>query len=424
MSQESINTIWKPIVKELAALQDRKYDGYERPVFNPYSDEQVGMRSRSPEELVGGVHNPVCNYPLAFDTACAAHVFATEYRRTGEEQWQERANIAIEMVHREEPYTGVSEPRWDPVGWHFAEGSLSVTGTVLDALWDAIEILEESVDAGKDKWTDLGRYLEQCRHGRGKFAHNTVPTSKRVADVQNTTAFAYFLRSYAGVQTEEVEVILQDTSGDAFTHLCDGQRVDGFWPYIYPGRLQQSLYRSSLTRGMLGSAPLRKTLYRGSSSILFGDSVHHCYVLYYLLKGIIVAGEDISNSTIRSAWEWIENRLTQTNTGTLRFDFGWEPTPKRVQFCNFYDVTTYFLILATLPLLQRVGLIEEDRVQEVASGIISHLDDRLVNTAEMPCLPAHECDYGDRRRILPAVWGGTSLKGSLLANYLQYEGSI
>lgn len=424
MDKETMEAVWQPILDELATLQDKNHDGYERPVFNPYSDEQIGVQTRSSKDVTGVVINPVCGSPITFDTACAANVFATEYRRTGEEQWRDRARRAIEMVRREEPYSGVNEPRWDPVGWHFAEGSLSVTGTVLDALWDALETLEEPATAEQGEWNKLGRYLDRCHHGMGRFAHNIIPGDKQAVDVQNTTAFAYFLRRYSGVKTGSVEDKLQDTPSAAVTHLGEGQRLDGFWPYICPGSFQKSLYRSSLGRRILETAPLQKTIFRGDSSILFGDSVHHCYVLYYLLRGATIMDGDVPISIVRSAWEWIERRLTKTDGSALCFNFSWEPSPDRVRFCNFYDVTTYFLILATLPLLQRVGVIEEHRVREIASGITSYIGGSLIDTDETPCLPAHECGYEHRRRILPAVWGGTSLKGSLFARYLRYSRSL
>jgi len=418
--KESLEIVWSQIVEELAALQDSKPEGYDRPIFNPYTDRRVGTLSRTAEEVAGGVVNPVCGYSIEFDTACAANVFATEYCRTDDETWRDRATRALRTLNRWEPYSGISEPRWDPMGWHFAEGSLSVTGTVLDAYWETSEVLTDEPTEGTvdEAWGDLAAYLERCRHGTGRFAHNAVPGDASVGDVQNTTTFAYFLRQYASRNDVGFEDRLGDTPGDAVDHLVDGQRSDGLWPYIYPSRIQRRLYRIPAIRNALAHKLFQKTVFRSDASIFFGDSVHHCYVLYYLLKGTLVGDGTVPERTIREAWNWIESRFEHAGDGAIRFDFGWEAGPNRVRFCNFYDVTTYFLVLALLPLLREFGTIDAARADEVGTKLVRYLRRQLFVPDNTPCFPAHECDYETRRNILPAVWGGSSLKGSLLACYL------
>lgn len=391
--------IWSRITAELAIHQDG-----------------------APEEFTGQVVNPISGAVSSQDTACAAQVFATEYHRTGNEDWLLRARAALRSLEEQNAYSGLDEPRWDPIGWHFDEGSLYVTGTVLDAVWGARSLSDLLSGLGNDQdhWISLMRYLERCLHGPGRFAHNVVKPGTRPADVQNTTAIALYLLEYAAAEGGFSDSPLMEERDRAYRHLMNGQRKDGFWPYVYPSRLQRIFFQFPYFK----KVPLvRRYLYgSGSRSVLFGDSVHHCYVLYFLTKAALLRDTELPFSQIAEGWDWVRGQLVSTRDGGVRFDFEWEPKPRRVRFCNFCDTNTYFLLIATLPLLGRMGVIDDLSYAEIAQGFLVHIENNLIEgEGSFPSIKPHEGQARVLRRILPAIWESVAWKGALVSRFLLEE---
>lgn len=415
--------LWEAVLMELATLQDRQVEGFKRPLFNPYTDERLGDLVRTEETVSGSIFNPSCGFPTVFDTACGARAFLAEYRRTGESEWQQRTTRALESLQTTSLHEGVPEPRWDPIGWYYDEGSLFATGVVLDNYWETLSLLDRSAEVDTAQWETLGTYLERCRHGPGKFAHNSVPPGATPGDVQNTTAFALFLGVYANHQSGDVDVLGRDQVDAAISHLADGQRTDGFWPYIFPSRIQRWLFDQPRLHPIVRNKIARKTVFRGDSWVFFGDSVHHCYVLYYLLKARQLLGSDVPRQVIEDGWNWLDSHILTTETDSYRFDFDWEPTPNSIRFSNFYDTTTYFFLLALLPLLENEGILSPDEAYEIADGLSRYITDRLLDTSTEPCVRIHECDYETRRKILPAVWNSSAFKAALLAQFVDVDTS-
>jgi len=314
-------------------------------------------------------------------------------------------DVRVDAVEEWGVYGGVDEPRWDPVGWHFHAGSLSVTGTILDAKWEAMDLLDRH-HAADGRWERLGAYLEQCHHGPGRFAHNTIPPDSQAWDVQNTTAFALYLMSHDTHDASADDHAVYARVDDAVSHLLDGQRPDGFWPYIYPSRLQRALYHLEPLRPVF-----EERMVGGDSSIFFGDVSHQCYTAYLLLKSVTDGDRDGCLRAVRRAWTWIRQRLLETDEGVLRIAYECEPEIDRVRYTNVGDTMAYFLVLSMLPKLVDVGVVDRAVADETAAGLVSHLVDSLLEPDGTPCLPAHEKSRSERRHLLPAVDGPAPAPG-------------
>lgn len=413
MNDDAVTELWHALLGASVDGFETEPRGYESPVYNTYSDTLVRWHKKSADDLTDHVYNPVCGFATVFDTACAAASFATEFERTRQPEWRQRAKRALNAVENWGVYNGVDEPRWDPVGWHFHAGSLSVTGTVLDAAWETMSILDVThpVDG---RWGRLCEYLEQCRHGTGRFAHNTIPGDAAAWDVQNTTAFALYLMSHEDHDASSADYDVRAQSDAAISHLYNGQRPDGFWPYIYPSRVQKALYRFWPLRPVF-----EDLMIGGDSSIFFGDISHQCYTLYFLLKSV-TAGNRVGNEErIRSGWEWLRRRLVETEDGGIRIEYEWEPEIERVRYANVGDTTAYFLILSMLPKLANLGIVDTGTVERTATGLVTHVMSNLLEPDDLPIITPHEKSRKERRHVLPAVWWSSSMKASLFAEFLR-----
>jgi hypothetical protein len=125
------------------------------------------------------------------------------------------------------------------------------------------------------------------------------------------------------------------------------------------------------------------------------------------------------DKTLIKGWAWIHEHLVETEYGGLRFDFEWEPVPYSFRWGNFRDTSTYFLILATLPILTCLGITTEEECQRLSKGILVHVEERLLDgqrfsTSVLP----YEGPDRIIRFVLPRVGEASAWKGALLAEYV------
>lgn len=417
MIDNDTKIVWDKIVSELATLQDEKENSYSRPVFNHYSDEQVGNFGYESKPNDGFVINSICGYPLLFDTACAANVFATEYQRTSNSEWLERSKKAIQVIESFSPHSGLHELKWDPLGWYFDNLSLFSTTVVLDGYWEAKMKLGLPMNSNNNKssWKELGVFLEQCRSGTGKYAHYVFNKEANPSDVQNTTAMSIFLRVFATKHYSKFESLLGDTLNDSLGHMASGQRTDGFWPYRYPDRFQMLVHSKFPQMRQLLDHPISRYLSPGGA-IMHGDSAHQCYILYYLSKAAQYR-DTFPQEIVEQGWNWLKQHISHNSDGIIVFNFSWEPEPKsRIKFTNKYDTNTYFWIISILPYIHKLNIISRSKIDEIRNGFCKHILQSLVVDGSTPIIKRHECSYRLQKKILPAIWQSVGLKGHLMAN--------
>lgn len=387
-----IDTFWNQLLDELAFLQDQGSGG--------------------------GVVNCVTGEVSAQDTACSSEAFATQYLCSGNPKWSERAKRAGASVSRSLPYSGLPEPIWSPIGWYLKPGSGYVTSTTLDSLWESETVL--STELCEPQWQNLEGFLARCHIKKGKFAHDAITGPTVPPSVQNIQALVLHLYVTIYERHELPEAVISPKISQISRSLISGQRNDGFWSYLTPGKLQKALFSLPLGPTLLGSLVARKVVFRGDHSILFGDISHHCYVLYYLAKASQVCRSLFSASSLGKAWNWTEQHLRRTSDGTIRLAFESEPWPRTIRYCNFCDTTAYFLILAALPLLKDLGVVSRQGYDAFTNGIVAHICKELALPGKSGVrIAPHEGPLDVSRRILPALWESPSWKAALLSRYLR-----
>ena len=106
-----------------------------------------------------------------------------------------------------------------------------------------------------------------------------------------------------------------------------------------------------------------------------------------------------------------------TDDGALRFDFNWELVPSGFRYCNFRDTSTYFLILAMLPLLAELGV--EENGHKISAGLLLHIERSLLQgKAAITSIKPYESSNDVLRWILPRVGEASAWKGALLAEFV------
>lgn len=367
----------------------------------------------------GRVVNPICEMPYAQNSACAGLVFATEFLQGGGEGWLTRARLALHRVI-EESLAGVDEPKWNRLGWHHNRGSLFVTGTLLDAAWQAEDILPGP--RATHDLQPLVQYLQSCKLGGGSYAHDSIRPGHLPASVQNTTAIALFLMDSIVVRTGGDAQLVRDRDM-AIRSLINGQRSDGFWPYVEPNPIQRLAAKSPLVSRIAGRTPVARRYFIGTGdrSIFFGDAVHHCLVVFYAAKSLAMRPDAPSAGleAVRRGWEWTKHFLIPTPDGGLRFDFEWEPRPSGFRHGNFCDTSTYFLILGMLPSLVRLGFMAPAEAERTARGILKHVEHALLGNGAYPtAIAPYEGPNEVLRLVLPRVGEASAWKAALLAEFI------
>jgi hypothetical protein len=389
-------------------------------IWSSIRDELVALQDKAPDNTPGQVVNPITGLVYLQNTSCAALVFATEYVRSGESRWLSRAQFALDSLSKVDIYCGVDEPKWDRLGWHYNRGSLFVTGTLLDTYLRALGLLGQDVRENAGLFRVL-RYLETCRIAPGLFAHDSVPSRQKPPSVQNINAIALYLMESVTSRTSSNQDAFLAERDATLRFLLRGQRSDGFWPYVYPGALQQITFQHSFIRRSVRYVPVarRYFLKQGDASIFFGDGVHHCLVLYYLVKSIALRQPNaLWSDAVARGWAWICRHLVHTEGQGIGFDFDWEPIPTGFRYANFRDTSTYFLILALLPLLAGLGIIEED-YRRISTGFCAHIERNLLHGHAFPTsIRPYEGAQESMGFILPRVGEASAWKGALLAEFL------
>jgi len=349
-------------------------------------DELASLQEKAPNEQRGQVVNPISGAVYAQNTGAAALVFAADYVRTGSPDSLSRARLALEGLLKINIYSGLDEPKWSRLGWHNYKGSMFATGTLLDALWKAQALLQIGND--KQDFQPLLRYLETCKISKGLYTHDTFKPGQTPIPVQK------------------------------------GQRPDGLWPYTYPLPFQRMAFYFPAAWPFFGRLPIirRYLLGAGDTSILFGDMVHHCLVLYYLAKSASLRPQSQGGykHTVSKGWGWLRDHLINVGNGELKVDFSWEPAPTCFRYANFSDTSTYFLILAMLPFLVELGVISIADYHKFSSGVLMHVEQCLLNAKDKP----YEGPDEILKYILPRVGEASAWKGALLSEFISNHAKI
>jgi hypothetical protein len=385
-------------------------------------DELARLQDAAPVDLRGDVVNPITGSVYAQNTACACAVFASAFAETGEASWQTRARLASDRLAAINVTAGVDEPKWNRFGWHHNRGSLFTTGTLLDAAWQAGPLLHQRPVAEEDR--RLVEYVMSCRLPDGTFAHDSVRPGHHPASVQNTTAIALFLLQSVFARASGPDQSLESACRVALKSLVVGQRADGFWPYVYPEPAQRFALKRPSVGAVLERIPVirRYAVGTGDRAITFGDAVHHCLVLHYLAKTMALRPqrEEAPIRAVAAGWQWAVGLLRPSDGGGLRFDFDWEPAPTGFRYANFRDTSTYFLLLATLPVVVGLRIVSPREAGRVADGLVRHVERYLVGGSEFPTVIApYEGPRDVLRWMLPRVGEASAWKGALLAEFLQ-----
>ena len=380
--------VWDPIVSELARQQDAASPGHP-----------------------GSVVNPICGVPYILDTCCAARVFATEYRRTDETQWKKRADDAVRAARTVRLFPGISEPVWDVLGWHDAPESLPPTGMAVDAYWGALDLLGLPLD--QDDARDLLEFLSRCRGGGGGFAHNALIKGREAAEVQNATASTLNIMGRLALESEAESHPLYEKLDAALSRLRQGQSTSGFWPYHYPGsRLREAL--SKLPFAVL-LRPRRFFSYNGH-----GDVMHHLMTLYFSTGFFLSSRRRAETGMLASGWAWIKKQLVRGQPGGLCINWEVDPAPQSPRFSNSRDTNAYFLMLATIPRLADLGIVDKDESGHIAKEILLHIGSNLMSEAGCtPCVIPHEGPPEILRNILPMFEQSVAWKGCLLSEMIR-----
>ncbi len=389
--------IWDPIVKEVSMLQD-----------------EASRRGHS-----GHLINRVIDTVYLRETAFAAKVLGAEYLRTGDSSWLRRTEQALAALQEQNLYSGLSEPMWTPRGTRFRQGSIPATAILLDAFWSGMEML--SRNPPPEDWSTLVAFLRSCYLGHGLFAHDqeSARSSRHAAAVQNTGAMALLLMERAHSRGVVDRFVTEERTAVAEA-IRQGQRSDGFWSYVYPGSLQSAVFRSRPLRPLLSAGPMTRR-YGGDRSILFGDAVHHCLVLYCLCRVATPSQPASIQEPILLGWDWIRKHIVEAGQGQLRFDFEWEPVPQTYRYANFRDTTAYFLIMAIARMMGKLALLPVDEARRTTVALAKHVDSRLLSAQNdpPPCIRAYEgtpdvIQYVFPRPTESAVWKGALLSEVIL----------
>jgi len=380
--------VWDRIVSELAQFQD-----------------QASAVAR------GQVVNAISGSPCGQDTGCAAKVFAVEYARTAKPQWRDRAEAALTAMDQADPYGGLPEPVWDVLGWHDNPGSVYVTGTTLDAIWSARRIL--GCELGLEQGRRLMDYLWTCRVGPGLFAHDTIRPGVKMPPIQNIAAFALYMMTVIEQAPSAADRPILSDRDPAIRHLLAGQRRDGLWPYHTQG-----------LAGRLGlRCPLLARFGRFNETWREADFMHHCLVLYYLGKTAAMRQHRRLVDGVRLGWSFVRENLEPVGQDELRCRWSWEKRPWGPRYCNYSDTNTYFLILACLPVMRELGIVDQLEADRVGQGVVNHISRALLNEeGRHPSIRPAEGPVETIRCILPMVEQSVAWKGSLLADWLEYNG--
>ena len=182
---------------------------------------------------------------------------------------------------------------------------------------------------------------------------------------------------------------LVDTTDATDKQMITLQRsiqAEGYFPYVKPNRLVRLLDE------ILPSKYVQKII--GDRSTRFYDVSHHCYILLCILLRLQKNPKDEhAINIIHSALPFVVNLVLNENL------FRGEPEATYPRFCNFGDVTAYFILLRCFYLCHELDLPVDDLAKEkLAAKVLNVLDEWEF------CYTPIDNNSNSKGFVLPAIW--------------------
>ena len=118
---------------------------------------------------------------------------------------------------------------------------------------------------------------------------------------------------------------------------------------------------------------------------------------------------------------FIKRHLILMNDGSVQYDFSSEPRSHTPRYCSFFATSVYFLILAALTKLERIGIDVPERL-ELGQGIVKYVESNLLESSGIhPCIKPNEGPEKFIRNILPHVGESVALKGACLSDWMLFD---
>lgn len=374
-------------------------------------------------ENKGKVLNPVIDDFYQRETAFAAKIFAAEFLRTNEEPFYDRAKASINTIEKELAitsfYEGSDEPVITPRGIKYRKGSIPATIILLEAALEASELLSISLEI---KYDQLINYMRNCYIGNGEFYHDALSDKafrKKAPYVVNTSAMIYYFLQVIRLHKPGVDLssfCLKEIRSRIFSSI----RGDGFFPYIGPGAFQKMLYYCSYLIPKKIIFFYDKAI--GDKSVFFGDALHHCVALYYLLKGLHISKSNPSKREklmICKAWTFVVDKFKYNPDDSISFDFTWEPKPRVYRHGGFIDTATYFYILQIMEYLTQLKLLEKSDAEKYETGLVKFIEkELLLSDREKLCISPQQGPESIIEKLIPRPAESVYKRGALMADFI------
>ena len=366
----------------------------------------------------GMVRNEVIKDYYHRETAFAAKIFATEWLRTRNEEYLQRSEIALSAIEayldKHPVENGIDEPTLTPRGLRYRKGSIPATILLMYAAKEASNLLQREFKCDMHR---LESYIASCHVGKGKYYHDAIPKdhTKCLPHVVNTSAMAYLY--YSRLKNNLSASDQSSHQSEIAKSIINSQRSDGFWPYVQPGVLQKLFFKIDRIVPDKVKAIYNRLLL--DYSIYFGDGVHHCITLYYLLLGAYSNEKnppDYLRTSIMSGWRFIRKNLIQYDSNHIRFNFNWEPRPRHFRHCNFIDTSTYFYIFDIIHAMTQHALINSDEASSLTEGMARHIINSLVLSDNT--IDGYEGSDSVKDLILPRPSESVFDKGFFMSNVI------
>ncbi|OPY14622.1 MAG: hypothetical protein A4E66_00345 [Syntrophus sp. PtaB.Bin001] len=369
-------------------------------------------------EKKGLVKNFLLDDVYLRESAFAAKIFATEYIRTCDEKFLQKAKMALDALQKifnEKDMTqGLEEPTWTPRGIRLRKGSIPATIILLYAIDETTKLIDYKFIYNIKAILD---YLALCYLGNGKFYHDKVDRNNKghKFHVVNTTAMSYLFLQMAKSKDITNSFYRQEIK-KIEKAIKRSQRADGFWSYFEPNIFQKFLWFFS---PMIPDIVLK--IYNKimeDRSIFFGDALHHVVSIYYFLAAKNEVASTLGHGEkemLTRGWSFIKNDLKERCDKEIYFDFSWEPKPKSLRYCNFIDTSTYFYILNLLRLLVKYTIVTENEREHYTNGIVNHIAKNLMSNTT-PSIRAYEGSMDIIQNIIPRPSESIFDKGFLISS--------
>ncbi len=391
--------IWEKIVSEATAAQIQ--DGEKRGLVKNFLINDVYLR----------------------ESAFAAKIFASEFKRTNDKKYFQKTIMAVRalenILNSINLEKGLDEPMWTPRGIKYRKGSIPATIILLYALDETCKLIDYELKFDIKK---VVNYLENCYLGNGRFYHDRVDKSNKSHQyhIVNTTAMSYFFLNLAkskGIETEFYEKEIKNIE----KAIAKAQREDGFRSYIEPNIFQKVSWKFHKYLPQKIIYFYNKVL--GDRSILFGDAIHHVVTLYYFMLGCNKINKKmvtIHKNMVIKGWQFISSYLKCIDENKIMFDFSWEPKPKSFRYCNFIDTSTYFYILDLMTYLLKYDVISYEEYSFYKNGLLNYIESELLQD-RIPCIRPYQGGEEFLHYIMPRPSESIFDKGFLLSNLVEKE---